>query len=74
MQRILGIRTVDNFVDSQPNMWMENYTIVKHTPHPRAASSVKGVFNRKTGEWGFTARIDPNEHGKWVVYGVRGRR
>lgn len=72
--KVLGIHNVDSFVDNQTNLWMENYTIIKHTPSPKAVTSRNGVFNRKTGEWGFVTRIDPDQNGKWQVYGGRSRR
>jgi len=72
--RTLTFRTLDAFVDAEPNMWLENYTIMKHKPSPKAATSRNGVFNRKTGQWGFVTPIDADQDGKWRVYVKRSRR
>ena len=65
----LKYRNVDAFVERQQKVgndvrW-DGWDMVFFKPHRKAHRSPNGRY--RNGQWGFEARVSPNQYGKWKV-------
>lgn len=64
---LTSLNAAERFVQRSRVASWNGWDIVVHVPNDRAYMNKRGVYNRRTGRWGFEYTYPVDSNGHWTV-------